>query len=156
MKILDVKADSRKRSFLVRTADSIYELPFGRVDPAPSASDRVATVYADQELGDEGFTYQLASGREGTVHVDALLDYNRDPGYMADLLLYKLTVEAAKRLEASGMGIRQLARRLGTSPSQIYRLLDTTNYRKSVRKMLELLQALDCEVELVVRDRRAS
>jgi len=109
----------------------------------------------DKELGGEGFTYELESGAEGTVHIDQVLDYHQDPGYMADLLLYKLTVEAQKRIERSGIGIRQLARRLRTSPSQLYRLLDTTNYRKSVRQVLSLLHALDCEVDLVVRDREA-
>ena len=121
----------------------------------PSDTDRVAAVYVDKELGGEGFTYELESGAEGTVHIDQVLDYHQDPGYMADLLLYKLTVEAQKRLDRSGIGIRQLARRLRTSPSQLYRLLDTTNYRKSVRQVLSLLHALDCEVDLVVRDREA-
>ena len=155
MKILDVTANDRQRAFLVRTPKGMFELPYPKCDPAPSAADRVATVYVDEELGGEGFTYELRSGREGTVHVDQVLDYNRDPGYLADLLLYRLTLEAEKRLEASGLGIRQLARRLQTSPSQVYRLLDTTNYGKSVKQMLGLLHALDCEVELVVRDREA-
>ena len=125
------------------------------MDPEPSEADRVAAVHVDEELGREGFTYRLQSGAEGTVHIDQVLDYHQDPGYMADLLLYKLTVEAQKRLDRSGIGIRQLARRLKTSPSQLYRLLDTTNYRKSVRQLLSLLHALDCEVDLVVRDREA-
>jgi len=46
-------------------------------------------------------------------------------------------------------------RRLKTSPSQFYRLIDPTNYRKSIDKMLELLAVLDCEVELVTRCRSA-
>ncbi|HEX6853476.1 MAG TPA: hypothetical protein VF139_18920 [Candidatus Polarisedimenticolaceae bacterium] len=51
---------------------------------------------------------------------------------------------------------RRKAFEVGTSPAQLYRLLDTTNQSKSVDPMLRLLQALDCEVELVVRARRAS
>ena len=43
-------------------------------------------------------------------------------------------------------------RRQGTSPTQLYRLLDQTNYRKSVDQMLQLLQVLDCDVQ----PRRAS
>jgi hypothetical protein len=155
MKITSVGADSRKRAFEVRTAKGVFEFPYAKVDPAPSEADRVAAVHVDEELGREGFTYRLESGAEGTVHIDQVLDYHQDPGYMADLLLYKLTVEAQKRLDRSGIGIRQLARRLRTSPSQLYRLLDTTNYRKSVRQILSLLHALDCEVDLVVRDREA-
>ena len=155
MKITSVGADPRKRAFEVRTAKGVFELPYVKVDPEPSEADRVAVVHVDEELGREAFTYRLESGAEGTVHVDQVLDYHQDPGYMADLLLYKLTVEAQKRLDRSGIGIRQLARRLKTSPSQLYRLLDTTNYRKSVRQILSLLHALDCEVDLVIRDREA-
>jgi hypothetical protein len=155
MKITSVGADPRKRAFEVRTPKGAFELPYAKAHPEPSEADRVAAVQVDEELGREGFTYRLESGAEGTVHIDQVLDYHQDPGYMADLLLYKLTVEAQKRIERSGIGIRQLARRLRTSPSQLYRLLDTTNYRKSVRQRLSLLHALDCEVDLVVRDRKA-
>jgi hypothetical protein len=37
----------------------------------------------------------------------------------------------------------------------LYRLLDPANYRKSVDKMLALLQVLDCEVEVIVRRKSA-
>jgi hypothetical protein len=40
---------------------------------------------------------------------------------------------------------------LGTSPAQLYRLLDQTNYAKSIDQLLALLSILDCEVELVVK-----
>jgi len=51
---------------------------------------------------------------------------------------------------------RELIRRLGTSATQFYRLLDQTNYRKSVDQLLSLLQILDCEVQFVVRPKTAS
>lgn len=155
MKILSVAGDNRQKTFTVKTPIETYDLPYAKLQVPPSPEDRLAEVHPDDELGQEAFTYTLESGREGTVHIDQVLDYNRDPAYLADLLLYRLTLEGEKRLEASGLGIRQLARRLKTSPSQVYRLLDTTNYKKSVRQMLALLHALDCEVDLVVRDRRA-
>ena len=41
-------------------------------------------------------------------------------------------------------------RRLGTSAAQLYRLLDQTNYRKSVDQVLNLLHVLDCDVDLIV------
>ena len=50
---------------------------------------------------------------------------------------------------------REIIRRLGTSASKFYRLIDQTNYRKSVDQMLNLLHALDCEVELIVRPKSA-
>jgi hypothetical protein len=154
-KILSVAADHRRMLVTVKTSRGDLDFPYAKLETPPSPEDRIAEAYVDDELGREGFSYRLESGREGTVHVDQVLDYNRDPGYLADLMLYKLTVEAEKRLESSGVGIRQLARRLKTSPSQLYRLLDTTDHRKSVRQMLALLSALNCEVDLVVRDREA-
>lgn len=51
-------------------------------------------MYVDPELGREGFTYQLSSGAEGSVHIDAVLEYNEDPSYMAELTMYRLTQEA--------------------------------------------------------------
>jgi len=74
---------------------------------------------------------------------------------MRDLLLYNLTVEALDRIEASALSRREIIRRLGTSPAQFYRLIDPTNYRKSVDKLLSLLQVLDCEVEVIVRVKSA-
>ena len=92
-----------------------------------------------RELGGKGFSYILESGEEGTVHVDQVLEYNQDPGYLADLLLYQLTLEAQKRVRKSSLSVREIIRRLGTSAPQFYRLLDQTNYKKSVRQMLSLL-----------------
>jgi hypothetical protein len=93
----------------------------------------------------------LASGLEGSVHVEEVLEYNRDPGYMRDLLLYRLTLEAERRLAQSPLTRREIIRRLGTSPAQFYRLLDSTNYRKSIDGVLGLLRVLDRDVDIVVR-----
>ena len=108
----------------------------------------------DEELGREGFTYTLASGDEGSVHVEQVLEYNQDPGYLRDALLYRLTLEAQRRVEESPLSKREIIRRLATSATQLYRLLDQTNYRKSIDRMLDLLHVLDCEVELTVRGKR--
>ena len=83
-----------------------------------------------------------------------MLEYNQDPRYLRELLLYKLTLEAQKRVEASPLSKREIIRLLGTSATQFYRLLDQTNTKKSVGQLLSLLHVLDCDVDLVVRDRR--
>jgi hypothetical protein len=74
--------------------------------------------------------------------------YNKDPGYLSDLLLYKLTIEAQERVEVSPLSRREIIKRLGTSTAQFNRLLDQTNYGKSVDQLLSLLHVLDCDVEL--------
>jgi hypothetical protein len=156
MKIRKVGANNRKKVFEVETAHDLFLFPYLRCDPTPSKDDRVTEVYADPELGREAFTYVLESGAEGTVHIDSVLEYNEDPAYMADLALYQLTVDARSRFEESGLSARELARLLETSPAQLYRLLDPTNYSKSFRQLLSLIYALGFEVEVEVRDRTRS
>jgi predicted XRE-type DNA-binding protein len=154
VKIRSVRHNNRKRSFEVKTSTSSYEIPYSKVDHRLVATDRIARVFVDPELAREGFTYVLDSGHEGTVHVDQVLEYNLDPGYLRDALLYKLTIEAQKRVAASALSQREIIRRLGTSASQLHRLLDQKNLRKSVDRLLDLLHVLDCDVELIVRTRR--
>jgi hypothetical protein len=84
-----------------------------------------------------------------------VLEYNKDPGYLRDLLLYRLTIEAQKRVAESSLSKREIIRRLGTSAAQFYRLLDQTNYRKSVDLVLNLLHVLDCDVDVVVKSKSA-
>jgi hypothetical protein len=155
VKITSVNANNRKRAFEVTTRRGQWPFPYGKADPTPTPADPLAELYIDPELGREGFTYLLASGAEGSVLMDHVLDYNEEPGYMRDLLLYNLTVEALDRLDASPLSKREIIRRLRTSPAQFYRLIDPTNYRKSVDKLLSLLQVLDCEVEVIVRAKSA-
>lgn len=151
MKVRSVAYNNRKKVFEVTTAAKTLVFPYSKADPQPSPDDPVRGVAVDKEIGQEGFTYWLGSGRTGTVHVEQVFEYNQDPGYLRDLLLYRLTVEAQKRIDKSPLSKREIIRRLGTSAAQLYRLLDQTNYRKSIDRLLSLLQVLDCEVELVVR-----
>ena len=156
MKIRSVKANNQRKAFEVWVAKKRRLLfPFAQLEVEPTADDPIANVYVDRDLGSEGFTYVLKSGREGTVHGEEVLEYNQDPDHLRDLLLYRLTLEAQKRITATRLAKREIIRRLGTSPPQLYRLLDQTNYRKSVDQMLRLLQVLDCDVQLVVRAKSA-
>jgi hypothetical protein len=150
MRIMRVTANGRRRAFEVHTSKYSYVFPFVKTSPRPSSTDPVVTVSPDPELGNEAFTYVLASGKEGTIHLDSVLEVNEDPKYMADLLLYKLSVEADRRMKESGRGARDVAEELGTSPAQLYRLLDPTNYTKSFRQLTTLLNILGCTVELKV------
>jgi len=153
MKILSVTANNRKHVFEVHTRRGALVFPFAKGDPALSPADRVTEVFVDPELGREGFTYRLNSGAEGSVHVDAVLEYNEDPAYMAELMLYRLSQEAKERFEESGLSVRQVSQLLNTSPTQLYRLLDPTNYAKSLRQLISLLYVLGCEVDVEIRDR---
>jgi hypothetical protein len=154
MKVRTVVGNNRKKVFEVRTSSRTMAFPYAKVDPPPTAQNPLERVYVDQELDREGFTYVLKSGREGTVHLEQVLEYNQDPGYLRDSLLYRLTIEAQKRVQASPLSKREIIRRLGTSATQFYRLLDQTNYRKTIDQLLSLLHVLDCDVDLIVRANR--
>jgi GNAT superfamily N-acetyltransferase len=155
VKILNVVANNRRRGFEIKTRRGIYWLPYAKVEPRPGRGEHVTEVRVDPELAREGFGFRLHSGVEGSAHIEQALDYCRDPSYMRDMLLHKLTLEAQRRVEASGLSRREVIRRLRTSPAQFYRLLDQTNYRKSIDRMVSLLAVLDCEVNLVVRAKTA-
>jgi predicted XRE-type DNA-binding protein len=153
MKVRSVQSNNRRKGFEVDAYGKEYFYPYSRLSLPPTARDRVQEAYVDGEIDREGFTYALESGSGDTVHIDQVLEYNQDPSYLRDLLLYKLTIEAQQRIESSPLSKREIIRRLGTSATQFYRLLDQTNTRKSIDKMVTLLYVLDCEVELVVRER---
>lgn len=155
MKIRSVTCNNRKKVFEVKTSTKTFAFPYVKADPRPGTDDPIARAFVDHELGREGFAFVLESGREGAIHIEQVLEYNQDPDYMRDLLLYKLTLEAQKRIDKSGLSRREITRRLGTSAAQLYRLLDATNYRKSVDQLLSLLHVLDCDVDLVVRAKSA-
>ena len=154
MKIRSIRHNNRRKMFEVRTSKTLV-FPFTKADPVPTMDDPVAQVSVDEEAAREAFTYVLRSGRAGTVHVEQVLEYNRDPAYLRDLLLYRLTLEAQKRIAESPLSKREIVRRLGTSAAQLYRLLDQTNSRKSLDQLLVLLQVLNCDVDLVVRTKTA-
>ena len=156
MTIRSVTYNNRKRAFEVKTSTMTFQLPYSQVEPQPRVTDPIIRIFVDQELGREAFTYILKSRKEGTVHIEQVLEYNQDPGYLRDALLYKLTIEAQRRLAASPLSKREIVRRLGTSAAQLQRLLDQKNYRKSVDKLLSLLNVLGCDVDLLVRAKRAS
>ena len=150
MKIRSVKTNNHKRAFEVRTYKDTYDFPYAKLDVKPASDDRISNVYVDAELGNEAFTYTLDSGREDSIHIDRVLEYNKDPAYMRELMLYKLTVQAKKLVERSELSKREMIRRLGTSPAQFYRILDEENYRKSMDQVFGLLAVLDCHLDFLI------
>jgi hypothetical protein len=156
MKITNVSVNNRKKAFEVDTPAGHYVFPYALVRPTPTRENRVVSVQIDEEMGQEGFVYSLSSGEEGAVHIDHVLEYNKEPGYMADMLLYNLTLYAQEALKSSKLSRRELIRRLGTSPTQFYRLLDQSNYHKSMHQLMTLLHLLHYDIDVVLRSERSS
>lgn len=147
MKIKKVTINNRKKSIEIETTQGSYSLPFSRLRLKPKLNDRIRKIYVDKDLEHKGVTYILDSGREDSIYIDAFLDFNKDPRFLKDITLHQLTVSANKFIQGSGLSKQEIIRRLRTSPSQLYRLLDPSNYQKSVDEMLRLLAVLGCTIE---------
>ena len=137
-------------------AGEVYRYPYAKADPLPTPENRIESVFVDKALGCEAITYVLNSGDEGSIHVEQVLEYNKDPNYMAELLTYKLTLEARKGIKTSGLSRRQVAKRLKTSVPQLYRLLDPANTSKSINQLVALLHVLSCRVDLVIHQHQTT
>lgn len=152
MKIRKVTPNNRRKCVEVETAKKKYDFPYSKLEPKPSTKDKIQRIYVDSELACQGFTFLLESGKEGSHVLDEVLDYNKDPDYLRKMLLYKLSIQVQKLVKASGASKREIIRRMNTSPTQFYRLMDQTNYRKTIDQMIKLLAALDCPVDIVFNE----
>lgn len=157
MKIRSVAINNRKNQIeLTARSGKTFPVPYARLDPRPTATDRVCEAFVDRELANEAVSYVLESGAEGAVHIEQALEYNQDPGYLADLLAHQLTAAALQRIDSSGLSRRELARRLNTSVPHLYRLLDPARKKKNISQLVSLLHVLDCDVQLVVKQKRVA
>ena len=157
MKVRRVAVNNRKQRLEVTTSSGrILPFPYAKLDPRPAQKNRVREASPDRELGNQAVTYVLESGAEGSLHLDDVLEYNEDPRYLSELLMHRLTVEARKRIEPAGLSRREIVRRMNTSLPQLYRLLDPTNTTKSLNQLVSLLHVLGCDVDVVVKRKRAA
>ena len=102
MKIRSVTSNNRRNEFTIVTrSGATYSFPYSEAVPCPNSDDRLAEVFVDKDLGNEALTYILESGEEGSIHIEHILEYNEDPKYLAELLTYKLTLEAQEGIEPS-------------------------------------------------------
>jgi hypothetical protein len=148
MKIKKVSTNNRKKCIDIETAKGLFSLPFAKLRLIPTVKNRIVKIYIDPELANECITYFLESGADDSVPLCAFLDYNKEPEYMRKATLYNLTIKALELLEQSHLSKREVARKLHTSPTQIYRLLQTNNYTKTIDMMLKLITALGYDFEI--------
>lgn len=131
------------------TAKGLFELPLSKVEGFNAKTNQIKEISIDPELGNEAVTYLLESEDENSIHLDVFLDYNRDSDFLRMLFLFEMSIEARKAFKISGLSKNEICRRLQTSPSQLNRLFDQKNHKKSVDKMLQLLAVLGVSVRPV-------
>jgi hypothetical protein len=103
-----------------------YDVPFVRMQPRPTRSNPIVEIGWEPDVGRHGPAYELKDGQKGAVLWDHALSVNDDPDYRARVQEHRLRAELQGMLReaASGKSVRQLAKQLGTSTSQVVRLLD--------------------------------
>ena len=155
MKIKSVKKNNRKKSFEIVTYDEkVWLFPYSRLacyKDMLKTKSYVSKVYVDKELAREGFTFELESGREDSVVMDEVLEYNKDPDYMREMLLYELTVQVRKIIEKKKISHKEIMRRMGIKDTPFYRLIDTTYYGKTIDQMQKLFAALDYKLNISLK-----
>ena len=99
MKIRSVEMNNRKNELTVTTwSNAVYVFPYSEADPCPKPDNRIKKLFVDKELGSEAFTYLLESGEQGSVHIEQVLEYNDDPAYLAELLIYSMRETGSAKL----------------------------------------------------------
>ena len=119
MKIRRATVNQKKSQIeLVTYSGRTYPMPLSRLSPTPSPTNQLVSAQVDPELDREAVTFVLESGEEGVLHIDQALDYNRDPGYLAEMLTQGSgmgvvdCVKAQKDYPNAAPGTKRLAQRL--------------------------------------------
>lgn len=151
-RILRVVSNTKRREFVIDTKAGKYVFPYSQLKLPPSPSDPLTDLYVDKQAGNSAFTYRLASGKEDSILLDNVLWFNQDPELLRRLFLNDLTFQANQKIRQQKTGKRYLVRKLNTSATQLYRLLDPACYNKTIDQMLKLLVALGVRIEIKTRE----
>ncbi|MBI4211051.1 MAG: helix-turn-helix transcriptional regulator [Deltaproteobacteria bacterium] len=134
--------DNKKKVFYLEYSSGLkLECPYS----ALSVENKIVDSGPDEETGHHSFYFVTDQGKKEFVPFDQPLHIAQHPEYVKQQTLYHVTKQVNKMLQASSISKRELARRLGTSLSQVSRLLDTTNEKKELSRLIEIAAILDYE-----------
>ena len=147
-KFKKIKFDNKKRVFhLEYTSGLKVECPYS----ALGIRGKVIEASPDAEVGRYSFYFILENGKKEFVPFDQPLHIAQNPEYVKQRTLFEITKQLNRFIEREKVPKRELARRLGTSMSQLSRLLDTTNYKKELSRLIELAAMLNYEFKWVFK-----
>jgi DNA-binding Xre family transcriptional regulator len=138
----EVEFDNKKKVFNLKYTSGLkIECPYS----ALGIRGKVIEAAPDREVGQHSFYFVLHNGKRNFVPFDQPLHIAQYPEYVKQQTLYEVTKQLNEFIERGKVSKRELARRLGTSMSQLSRLLDTTNYKKELTRLIELAAMLNYE-----------
>ena len=137
-----VTFNNRKRTFhLEYTSGLKIDCPYA----ALSIKGKITEAAPDPECGRHAFYFAVDNGERDYVPYDQPLHIANVPEYAKEQALYEMTKTINEFIRKEGISKRELARRLGTSTSQLARLLDITNYKKELSRLIEIAAMLNYE-----------
>ena len=141
-KFKKVTFDNKKRTFHLEYSSGLkVDCPYS----ALGIREKVTDAAPDSEVGDHSFYFVLESGKKDYVPYDQPLHIAQNPEYLKQQTLYEMTKAINEFIRKEKVPKRELARRLDTSMSQLSRLLDTTNYKKELSRLIEIAAMLNYE-----------
>jgi hypothetical protein len=141
-KFKSVEYDNKKKVFHLEYSSGLQvECPYS----ALGIRHKVIAATPDLEVGKHSFYFVLETGRKDYVPYDQPLHIVQNPEYVKNQTLYEVTKQLNQFIQKSKIPKREIARRLGTSLSQLLRLLDTTNYNKGFSRLIEIAAILNYE-----------
>lgn len=137
-----VAYDNKKKVFRLKYKTGLeLECPYS----ALGIHEKVVEAAPDAEVGKHSFYFILDNGKKDYVPYDQPLHIAQHPEYVKEQTLYEITKQLNKFIGEVKISKRELARRLNTSMSQLLRLLDTTNYKKELTRLIEIAAMLNYE-----------
>ena len=158
-KFVSVKPNYRKRVLETvlkeRGRSRCYSLPFGVLPGGkPGARNPFVEIAIEKELFSQGVSYKLKDGTTGSFPSDFVL-YHCDPAYDWTPL-NQLKEAVKKKLKEKGISIRTLAEAMGTSPSQVVRLLRKDEAPKRLVQLCRLACMAGCEIDFTLKKKIAA
>ncbi|MBI3535811.1 MAG: hypothetical protein HY072_10055 [Deltaproteobacteria bacterium] len=134
--------DNKKRVFhLEYTSGLKLDCPYF----ALTIKGKVLQSGPDVETGGHSFYFISENRKKDYVPFDQPLHIAQNPAYVKEQTLYQMTKWINEFIKCESISKRELARRLNTSLSQLARLLDTTNYKKELSRLIEIAATMNYE-----------
>lgn len=141
-KFKHVVFDNKKRVFHLAYSSGLkIDCPYSALKIKGKVTDAAPAA----EAGGHSFYFVLESGKKDYVPYDQPLHIAQVPEYAKQQALYEMTKVINEFIRKEHISKRELARRLNTSLSQLARLLDTTNYKKELSRLIEIAALLNYE-----------
>ena len=141
-KFKEVEFDNKKKVFhLIYTSGLALDCPYS----ALGIREKVIEAMPDPEVGGHSFCFVLENGAKEFVPYDQPLHIVQNPEYMKQQALYEMTKKVNELIKVGKVSKRELARRMNTSMTQLLRLLDPTNYKKELSRLIEIASMLNYE-----------